>query len=458
MTRERRALPLALRLAAAFLAVAVAAVAVLAALIIVSARREVAGLVRRQRTADAQAAAAAVAQAYDAAGGWNGVQLAAAVAVAARSDAGLVVTTADGRTVPTVDDQMAAMMARMHGVAAVPGSTAPGQGDAVTAPVVAASGRVGDVTLTFPTGDVPSPERQLRQALGRTAMAGAVAAAAVALVVALYVGTRLTRPLSALTTAAGRLSQGDLSARAGATGAPGELGELAAAFDAMAASLEHEDQLRRSLVGDLAHELRTPLTILRAQTEALVDGVTPPDQATMVSLHDEVLRLTRLVADLETLAAADAARLHLDAGPVDLADVASAVADEARATADGVTITVEAAPTPVSGDGGRLHQIALNLLANAVKFTPAGGSVTVRSWSDAGGAHLEVLDTGPGLAPGEQDVIFDRFSQGGAGKAAGGSGIGLAVAAELAGAHGGTLTAANRPAGGARFTLTLPKR
>ena len=454
MSATRPSDRLAIRLAGAFVLVAVSAVLVLAGLTIVSARREVSALVERQHRADAEAAAVAAAQAYEAVGGWAGAQLAPAGAIAVRAGASLQVSTPDGRVVGVPTDTMGPMHARMHGRAAAPAAG----GDDVTAPVVVDGTRVGEVTLTFPAGDLPAAEGQVQDALARTAVVGTVLAAAVAVVFALFVATRLTRPLHALTAAAGRLASGDLTARAGVDRAPGELGALGAAFDTMASSIQREEELRTKLITDVAHELRTPLTILRGQTEALVDGVSEPTAAAMVSLHEEVLRLGRLVGDLETLAAADAAGLHLERERADLSDIAAGAVATVRSGVDGrgpsFDLQLEAAPT--QGDAGRLHQIALNLLSNATKFTPESGTIAVRTWTDGSGAHLQVTDSGPGLGDGEAARVFDRFWQGQAAKGRGGSGIGLSVAAELAGAHGGTLRAGSAPAGGASFTLTVP--
>lgn len=445
---------LAIRLAAAFVLVAVCAVLVLAGLTVLSARREVSALVDRQHRADAEAAAVAAAQAYESAGGWAGAQLAPAGAIAVRAGASLQVSTPDGRVVGVPTDALGPMHARMHGRAATPAAG----GDVVTAPVVVAGTLVGEVTLTFPAGDLPAAEGQVQDALARTAVVGTVLAAAVAVVFALFVATRLTRPLHALTAAAGRLASGDLTARARVDRAPGELGALGAAFDTMASSIQREEELRTRLITDVAHELRTPLTILRGQTEALVDGITEPTTAALGSLHEEVLRLGRLVGDLETLAAADAAGLHLERERADLSGIAAGAVATVRSGVDGrgptFDLQLEAAPT--QGDAGRLHQIALNLLSNATKFTPESGTITVRTWTDSSGAHLEVADTGPGLGDGEAERVFDRFWQGRAARGRGGSGIGLSVARELAGAHGGTLRAGRAPSGGASFTLTVP--
>lgn len=454
MSAPRSSQRLAIRLAAAFVLVAVSAVLVLAGLTVLSARREVSALVERQHRADAEAAAAAAARAYEAAGGWAGAQLAPAGAIAARAGASLRVSAPDGQLIGVPTDVLGPMHARMHGPATTPAAP----GDDVAAAVVVDGTRVGEVTLTFPAGDLPAAEGQVQDALARTAVVGTILAAAVAAVFALFVATRLTRPLRALTAAAQRLAGGDLTARARVDRAPGELGALGTAFDTMASSIQREEALRTKLITDVAHELRTPLTILRGQTEALVDGVTEPSTVAFGSLHEEVLRLGRLVGDLETLAAAEAAGLHLERAPADLADIAAGAVATVRSVVDGrgPSFDLLLEPAPTRGDAGRLHQVALNLLSNATKFTPATGTITVRTWTDAGGAHLEVADSGPGLGPGEAERVFDRFWQGRAARDRGGSGIGLSVASELAGAHGGTLTAGDAAAGGATFTLTVP--
>jgi len=225
----------------------------------------------------------------------------------------------------------------------------------------------------------------------------------------------------------------------------------------MAAAVQREDQLRRQLVRDLAHEVRTPLSILRGTTEALVDGIVTPDEETLTTLHDEVLQLTQLVGDLETLADAEAAGLHLEVAAVDLAEVARNVSQlGAAAAADAeLRLDTDLHPAPVIGDAARLRQVAVNLLSNAIRYTPAGGTVAVRTGTTDGSAFLEMLDSGPGLDLDEIPHLFERFYRG---RAAGadGSGIGLAVARELVLAHAGTVEAANRPEGGAAFRVELP--
>jgi signal transduction histidine kinase len=255
------------------------------------------------------------------------------------------------------------------------------------------------------------------------------------------------------------MGAGDRATRAGPVRAPGELAELAAAFDQMADALDRQEQLRRDLVADVAHELRTPIAVLQAEHEALLDGVSEPTPDQLGSLRDEVLRLARMVGDLQTLAEADAAALRLTPARADLANIAAAAADSlaGRFEGAGISLTRQLAPVEVLADSGRLHQVITNLLTNALKFTPAGGRVTLTAGPADGSAVLRVTDTGVGIPAADLPRIFDRFWRGYQAAHTSGSGIGLAIAAELARAHGGELTAASTEGRGTQMTLTLPR-
>jgi two-component system sensor histidine kinase BaeS len=199
------------------------------------------------------------------------------------------------------------------------------------------------------------------------------------------------------------------------------------------------------------------LAVLRSQLEALQDGVLAASPDLVDSLHDETLRLGRLVADLETMTSADGVAFSLRRESVDLADVvASAVADlDHRFTEQGLQLLPRLSPTPVCGDKARLRQVVTNLLTNALKFVPSGGSVSVTTVEDGGVAELTVADDGPGIPPEDLDRVFDRFYRG-AHARAGGSGIGLAVVASLVKAHGGDVGATTHASGGASFRIRLP--
>jgi two-component system, OmpR family, sensor histidine kinase BaeS len=277
--------------------------------------------------------------------------------------------------------------------------------------------------------------------------------------VALVVAQRITRPVAALTRVARARESGDRVARVGSLNAAGELEELGIAFDRMADAVSREDDLRRALVADVAHELRTPISVLQATSEALVDGVLKPTPQVISSIHEEVLRLGTRVEDLQALASAEAAGLRMSVEPVDLAQVAgeAAVALAPRFEAASVELDTELQPVMVRGDPARLHQIVTNLLTNAIKFTPAGGHARLDVAAAGRMGRLKLTDSGPGMSAEELTHIFDRFWRGKLATDTPGSGIGLAVVAELVRAHGGTIETDSEPGRGTTFVISLPR-
>ena len=326
-------------------------------------------------------------------------------------------------------------------------------------PVVVKGRQVGTVEVGLTASGLGAADNVLRTALLRAIAGTAGLAALLALIAGLGVARRITRPINRLITVTRAMAGGDRSARAGRVSGPGELRELAAAFDQMADTLDREDKIRRDLVASVAHELRTPVAVLQAGHEALLDGVIEATPDELGSLRDEVLRLARMVDDLQTMAAADAAVLRLTRAHRDLATIAAAAADSLsrRFEAASVTLDRELAEAPVLADERWLHQVVTNLLGNALKFTPAGGRVTVRTGQTGPDAVLTVTDTGVGIPADELPHVFERFWRGQASAGTSGSGIGLAIAAELARAHGGTLAAASQPGQGTTLTLTVPR-
>ena len=431
-----------LRLALAFIGVALAAVALLAGLAAAFAAADVANLASRQRSDLASAIAVAAGAAWNRTDSWTGANLAPVLDLAARTGADVKITDQAGRVV--------AVSRSFPGHAASP---------QVSRPVVVHGEHAGDAVVRFPGSGLGAADAALRTALWRAIAGAAGLAALLALVTGLLVARRITRPLERLIAVTRAMGRGDRAARVGPISAPGELGELATAFDQMANTLDRQEQLRRDLVADVAHELRTPIAVLQAGHEALLDGVTEPTPGQLASLRDEVLRLARMVGDLQTLAAADAAALQLTLSRQDLADVAASAADSlaGRFETAGIALERQLTPVEVLADAGRLHQVITNLLTNALKFTPAGGRVTVRAGPSGAEAALQVSDTGPGIPAEELPRIFDRFWRGRGAAHVSGTGVGLAVAAELASAHGGSLAAHSSPGHGAQLTLTLPR-
>lgn len=301
-------------------------------------------------------------------------------------------------------------------------------------------------------------ERDIQGTLVGIVALGVVLAVLVAIAVSAFVAARVLEPVVALTQAARALRTGEPAARAGLPTAVGELGELVHAFDEMVDALQRQERLRQQLVADVAHELRTPVSILQGQVEALLDGVTAPTPDSLGSLHDEVLRLGRLIADLDVLAAADAAALQLRRRPVDLATIARETVERVRpqARAEGLDLQADLVPAWVHGDPARLGQILVNLLSNALKFTPAGGAVSVRVRPAGTDCRLVVADSGPGLRSEEIRHAFDRFWRGERARTVSGTGLGLAIVAELVRGHGGTVAIDSPPGGGTAVTVGLP--
>ena len=436
----RRGNTLGMRLALAFLGVALAAVVLIAVFTAVFAAVDVSSLASRQREELASAFAVAAGSSWQQNHGWVSSELIPIVGLAERSGVRLQVRDAAGRAV------------------AATSGFASARGPRDSAPVLVSGQRVGSVLVGLTTSGLGAADAVLRTALLRAIAGAAGLAALLALLTGLGVARRITRPVARLIAVTRAMAGGDRSARAGAIREPGELRELAAAFDQMADTLDREDKIRRDLVASIAHELRTPVAVLQAGHEALLDGVIQPGPDELGSLRDEVVRLARMVDDLQTMAAADAAVLRLARERCDLAGIAAAAADSLalRFEAAGVTLNRLLDPAPVRADERWMHQVVTNLLGNALKFTPAGGTVTIRTGHDASGAVLEVADTGVGIPADELPHIFERFWRGQAAAQTSGSGIGLAIAAELTQAHGGTLTADSRPGEGTRVTLTLP--
>lgn len=432
---------LGLRLALAFLAVALSAVALLAVLTAVLAAADVGSLVNRQRTELTGAVAVAAAGAWTSSHGWTGVDLGPVLDLARRTGAEVQIRDTAGHPVAT-----SAGFGSMHG------------GRQYTAQVHAKAGTVGTVVTRFTGAGLASSDHALQGALLRAIAGAAGLAALLALVTAVVMARRITGPVGRIIDVTRAMSRGERSARVGPVRAPGELAELAIAFDGMADTLDRQEQLRRDLVADVAHELRTPVAILQAGHEALLDGLAEPTAEQLTSLRDEVLRLGRMVSDLQELAAADAAALHLTVRECDLSEVAADAADSlaGRFEMAGIAVERRLAPAGVRADRRWLHQIVTNLLTNALKFTPGGGTVTVATWSAGQISTLTVTDSGIGIPAAELPHIFDRFWRGRQAARTSGSGIGLAIAAELTRAHGGDLTAQSEPGRGTTMTLSLP--
>ncbi len=267
---------------------------------------------------------------------------------------------------------------------------------------------------------------------------------------------RISIPLDDLHEAAERVAEGDYSVRVTERGTP-EMRSVARAFNNMASRLHQADEQRRNLLADTTHELLTPLTVIQGNLEGMLDGVYPADEANLRSLLDETNVLSHLLEDLRTLALAESGALQLKKEPTELLpylrEVASAF--QPQAAAADVTITVQAVGSLplVDIDPARMRQVLSNLLANDLRYSPAGGAIRVTCDTDGSAVRVSVQDDGPGIPPTDLEHVFERFYKS---TDSGGMGLGLAIAKHLVEAHGGSLTAENGPERGTVFTISLP--
>ncbi len=433
--------PLGRRLRLAFLTVAVGSIALVAVAALIGTDRGLETASTHDRMLVAQKAAAAAADAYRAAGGWEGADLAAATAIAAGAGAELEV-------VDSGSSRVGHMGGEAHGFGGQ------GQGGSVTSPVVVDGTAVGSVRLSFLT-PVTSAARTIAW---WWILAAGFGALCLALLAARLVTRRVSRPLATVAATAHSFASGDRTARTGISGS-GEIGDVARALDDMAEEVVASEHARRRAAADVAHELRTPLAALQAGLEEARDGLVATDPALLAGLHDQSLRLGRIVADLAALSAAEAGALRLELQQVDLAALATeeTAAQQPRLRAADLTVNVDAdSRVIVSGDPDRLRQVVDNLLSNAGRYCRPGDVVTVTVRAHDSVAELEVSDTGPGIAPEDLPHVFDRLWRGHEADRVGGSGIGLAVVKGLIEAHGGTVVAESDGRSGTTVRVELP--
>jgi len=286
-------------------------------------------------------------------------------------------------------------------------------------------------------------------------------ATALALVLAISVGGylawRLTRPVAELTKVTRRFAEGDRSARARVEGND-ELAELARSFNDLAERLQQQEEQDRRRVADIAHELRTPLAILKGELEALADGMIDPEPEQLERLVEEVDHLTMLVEDLRLLSLAESGELKLQTETADLGELARRTAETfaAAAEARGIKLSLDLEPLPLEMDPGRMRQVVVNLLDNAIRH--ASSLVEISCHRQGEEACLTVRDDGPGIAPEDLPHVFDRFYRAdpARNRGSGGSGLGLAIVQAIVQAHGGKVAASNHPDGGAVFSVCLP--
>ena len=304
-------------------------------------------------------------------------------------------------------------------------------------------------------------EASFISAVNRSLILAVTAAGMMSLVLTIVFSRGILGPIETLTAAAREMEKGDLSQRVPVR-SKDEIGQLTHAFNAMADGLENVEQLRRNMVSDVAHELRTPLTNIRGYLEAMRDGVAEPSPRLIGSLHEEALLLNRLIDDLQELALAEAGQLRLVSQRVSLSEIIhkATSAIELELIDKGLTLSCDiAADLPsLEVDPERISQVIRNLLNNAMRHTPAGGTISITATSADGEVLVQVRDTGTGIAPEHLPYIFERFFRAdhSRNRATGGAGLGLTIVKQLVKAHGGRIWADSTKGLGTVFTFALP--
>ncbi len=283
-----------------------------------------------------------------------------------------------------------------------------------------------------------------------------------ALAASAFTTRRILQPIQAMMRASQRISAGDYHHRV-APPSQDELGALAESFNQMAETLDRTEHRRLDLIGNVAHELRTPLASIKSSLEGLIDGVIPSEPATFLALEREVSRMQRLVRDLEELSRVEAGQIRLELKPIDLAELIGIVAERLRSQFEDKRVAlrfdIPAGLPTVNADASRLTQVLLNLLGNALQYTPSTGSVTVHMWRERNELCIAIQDTGIGIAPEYLPHLFERFYRvdKSRSRAGGGSGIGLTIAQHLVEAHGGRIWVESAGLGqGSTFIFALP--
>ncbi|WP_281365191.1 sensor histidine kinase [Paenibacillus foliorum] len=290
---------------------------------------------------------------------------------------------------------------------------------------------------------------------------------AIGLIFSFWLSGVLTHPLKKLIAAIERVAQGDLNVKV-PVDTKDEYGKVAQTFNDMTFRLREAEEARRRLVADVAHELRTPLSVMQLKLENYQQAGHHISPEMLLRLHDEVIRLNQLVDDLHVLSLAEAGRLSLDRKPLDLTVHLERIVDDVRYEAEenglDIRLCTNSRPVTMMVDARRITQVFINLLTNAIRYTPRGGKITVKIENrvvdrNAFFACVSVIDTGIGIPAEELPHLFDRFYrvEEARSRHTGGTGLGLSIVHHFIRAHGGFIRVASQPDEGTIFTVYLPE-
>lgn len=335
-------------------------------------------------------------------------------------------------------------------------------GNVAKAAISVDGNQVGTVFVRVHGSDtlLTQTDAEFREKSYQAMIFAAFIAMAISIVVGVLFSRALVAPIRRITNTAKALKEGDYSARTGMKGTD-EIARLGNMFDAMADSVEQNRKLERRLVTDVAHELRTPLMAIQSTVEAMIDGVFEPDAERLETLNSEVRRLSRLVDALLKLSRLESRTKPIERQKVDLTEMLSAVVatHQAYINEEGLNLEFEYDPhVYVYGDADLLRQATANLISNAVRYTPEGGTITITARKGELMGQISVRDTGIGLTPEEAKMVFQRFwrADSGRARATGGLGVGLSVVKEIVDQHNGWVRVEGRPNEGACFTVYVP--
>ena len=405
-----------------------------------------------QRVADGTAAA--IADGYEQSNGdWYGGALSAATSASSLYDSVyLQVRTIDGTIVydDRANDVLGSVDVKEDG------------SNVASAPIMVDGEKVGTVLVRVPGSEtlLTKFDEDFRDKSYNAMIFAAVIALIIAMVMGAIFARTIAAPVKKITNAAKALKEGDYSARTGMAGSD-EIARLGNMFDLMADSVESNRKLERRLVTDVAHELRTPLMAIQSTVEAMIDGVFKPDAERLETLNSEVQRLSRLVDALLKLSRLESRTKPIEQKKVDLTEMLSSVVQTHQAYIHDAGLNLEFEHDPhvyVFGDADLLRQATANLISNAVRYTPEGGTITIMARKGDLMGQIVVKDTGIGLTPEEAKLVFQRFwrADSGRARATGGLGIGLSVVKEIVEQHNGWVRVEGRPNEGACFTIYIP--
>jgi two-component system, OmpR family, sensor histidine kinase BaeS len=425
----------------AFVAVALAGILIDSVLDEESVGPDITNVVNRQENALASAVVLISSAAYQGVG-WNHANLDPVFDLAARAGAGIQIRDATGRIIGQ----------SLH-FASYPAMNERGSA------IVVRGRQVGLVRVRFSSHGLGSITQNFEAEQMHARIVAAVVSALLAIVVSLFMTRLIVGPLDRMLEVSRARGAGDRLARLEPVAGVGVVRELLEDFNRTADIVDLQDRVRRNLVANVAHELRTPIAVLQAGHEAMLDGVSEPTAGNLLSLRDEVLRLARMVDDLQSLASAEAAALQMTFTTHDLARIAEEAAASQHDSYDqkGIELVTNLRSVDISCDEGRIREIVSNLLTNALKYTSKLGRVILTVAPADGRAILQVKDTGVGIPAEELPFVTERFFRGQeAAHLAAGSGFGLTIVSELVRAHHGQLDIASEQGLGTTVTVRLP--